>query len=267
MSEMRIKKLLLVSALLGTFGGVMFAFADDIPTALPTALPTATPSLTELFQGNTIPGRDQFSTAIPSLPSLPALDPTVARQQGSQTLQSVNLDEASDRQGVRQQIGSMSGESSNPGGVSSPSLGDFSLPSGVTTTQAGGGSVGGAGSQRSSSRSDPLGASSASGDDAQSTVSRSGTLPAGALGATSGDPVALGSLIVGRFSRDAVGSWYNALAAMTALRTQIVNRQTQRIADKIDELNDTHRELNQNLSSLVSTMNQVLMQLPTIPGA
>lgn len=264
MTNKDIKKMLLTAILVGILGGSLFAFADDGPT-FPTS--TATPSLTETYNGSTVPSREQYSTEMPSLPSLPSLDPEVSRQQGAETIQSVDLDEASDRNNVRQQMGSMSAESSNPGGGNNSSFGSFSPPSGVTTTANGsGGSSGSSGSRGSSSRSDPLGGSSTSGDEAQSTVSQDGTLPSGSLDVAP-VPVGLGSLLVDRFSRDAMASWYNALSAMTALRTQIVNRQTQRLADKIDEVNDTHRSLNQNLSSLISTMNQVLIQLPTIPGA
>lgn len=266
MANKEIHKILLTAIVIGIFGGTLFVFADsDLPRSLPTS--TATPRLTEAYNGTTIPNRDQYSTAMPNIPFLSNMNPTVARQQGAQTLQSVNLDEASDRQNVRRQVGGMSGESTNPGGNSSSPFSSFSPPAGVTTTQVGGGSSGVSGSQRSSSPADPLGGNASSGEDAQSPVSRNGGLPSGAVGATQGDPVKLGSLIVDRFSRDVMASWYNALAAMTALRTQIVNRQTQRIADKIDAVNDTHRSLNQNISDLVSTMNQVLVQLPTIPGS
>ena len=257
------KKIFFITVICGVLGGMFFASADD---GLPS-IPVETPTPTETYSGGTLPSRDQYSTSMPTMPSLPSMDPEVSRQQGSQTLQSVDLDEASDRQNVRSQLGGMSGESSNPNGADTSSFGGFSPPSGITTTQAGGGSTGASGSQRSASRADPLGGNASSGDEAQSTVSRDGTFPAGSLDATSGEPVGLGTLVVDRFSRDVVASWYNSLAAMTALRTQIVNRQTQRIADKIDEVNDTHRSLNQNLTNLISTMNQVLMQLPTIPGA
>jgi hypothetical protein len=118
----------------------------------------------------------------------------------------------------------------------------------------------------SGTAADPLGTDAATGQNERSSLTRDGSLPAGAVEAAP-QSLTTGALVTGRIASDATGSFENSLAAFIALRAEISNKQTEKLAGKLDQLNDSHRSINTKMKDLAKTMNDVLKQLPTIPSS
>lgn len=188
--------------------------------------------LTEGYQAPSIPSRSALQSSIPNPPVIPTPDTATLRQAGNTQLQQFNPDSATDHNAMRRLISGLGDESAHP---------DSNTPS------------------------DPLGNRVATGNDAQSSVSSTGSLPAGSLNA---EPraSAIGSSAVNRYGGDALASWYNYLAATMVLRAEIVTKQTQTLADKFDEINTIHKSINESFQELNASANAVLRLLPTNPG-
>lgn len=189
-------------------------------------------SLTEGYQPPTLPSRDQLQRQLPSVPAIPTPDPATLRQSGASRLAGLNLDQVPDHNSLRNQMNALTNEVSHP---------DSNNPA------------------------DPTGNNVATGQNSQSSVTSNGSLPSGSL-AVEPKASGLGREVADRASRDALSSWYNALAATMSLRAEVVTKQTQKLADKFDEINNIHRDINTSWQDLNSTANAILMQLPTIPG-
>lgn len=188
--------------------------------------------LTEGYEAPSIPSRSALQSSLPNPPAIPTPDTATLRQAGNTQLQQFNPDSATDHNAMRSLIGGLSAESAQP---------DSNTPS------------------------DPLGNNAATGQNAQSSVSSTGALPAGTL---SSEPraSAIGRSAVNRYGSDALASWYNYLAATMVLRAEIVTKQTQVLADKFDEINTIHKGINESFQELNSSANAILRLLPTNPG-
>lgn len=211
------------------FTAIMLSFVMGTMLTLANFSPA---SLTEGYQAPALPNRDSLTGNLPRAPQIPSANPATLRQSGNTLLQQFNPDSANDSRAIRDQIAALSGEVAQP---------------------------------NASSPTDPLGNNAATSENTQSSVSSSGTLPAGTVSA---EPRSsrLGQSAVDRYGRDALLSWYNALAATMVLRAEVVTKQTQKLADKFDEVNTIHKEINQYWKDLNSTSNAILVQLPTNPG-
>ncbi len=214
------------------FIGIACSFVMGTMAVLADGNVPSLTSLTDGYQSPAIPSRDQLISRIPTAPAIPTPDAATLRQAGATQLQQFSADHATDHGDIRTQLNNLSQEISHPS---------------------------------SSSSHDPLGNNVSTGENTQSTVSSNGSLPAGTLNA---EPRAsgLGQEAANRLSQDAVNSWYNTLAATVSLRAEIASRQTQKLADKLDEINNIHKDINNNLKQINAAANAVLMQLPTIPG-
>ncbi len=188
--------------------------------------------LTEGYQAPSIPSRSALESNIPHPPAIPTPDAATLRQAGNTQLQQFSPDSATDHDAMRRLISGLSDESAHP---------------------------------NSDTPADPLGNKISTGQDAQSSVSSTGSLPAGSLNA---EPraSAIGRSAVNRYGEDALASWYNYLAATMVLRAEIVTKQTQTLADKFDEINTIHKNINESFKELNSSANAVLRLLPTNPG-
>lgn len=217
------------SWLQSVFTAIMLSVVMGTMVTLANFSPT---SLTEGYQAPALPNRNSLTESLPRAPQIPSANPATLRQSGSALLQQFNPDSANDSRTMRDQIAALSGEVAHPD---------------------------------SNSPTDPLGNNAATSENTQSSVSVSGSLPAGTL---SSEPRSsqLGQSAVNRYGRDALLSWYNSLAATMVLRAEVVTKQTQKLADKFDEVNSIHREINQYWKDLNSTSNAILVQLPTNPG-
>jgi hypothetical protein len=229
MKYFSMKESRLVSWKQSIFTALMLSLVMGTMLTLADFSPT---SLSEGYQAPSIPSRDDLATRIPQAPRVPETDPATLRQSGTTLLQQFNPDIANDHDAIRQQIGALSGEVAHPD---------------------------------SGSPSDPLGNNAATGQNTQSSVSGTGTLPAGTISAEP-RPSQLGQSAVDRYGRDALQSWYNSLAATMVLRAEVVTQETKKLADMFDEVNTIHKEINQYWKDLNSTSNAILVQLPTNPG-
>ncbi len=229
MKYFSMKKSRLISWRQSIFTAVSLSLVMGTMLSLADFSPT---SLTEGYQAPSIPSRDDLTARIPQAPRVPEADPATLRQSGTTLLQQFNPDTANDHNAIRQQIGALGGEVARP---------DSGAPA------------------------DPLGNNVATGQNTQSSVSNTGTLPAGTISAEP-RPSRLGQSAVDRYGRDALQSWYNSLAATMVLRAEVVTKQTKKLADKFDEVNTIHKEINEYWKDLNSTSNAILVQLPTNPG-
>lgn len=223
------KKGRLVTLSQSIFTAVMLSLVMGTMLSLADFSPS---SLTEDYQAPSLPSRNELSTRVPQPPRIPSADPATLRQSGSTLLQQFNPDTANNHNNLRKQIARLSEEVAHP---------------------------------TSSSPADPSGNNAVTGENSQSSVSSTGTLPTGTVSAEP-RPSRLGQAAVDRYGRDALLSWYNSLAATMVLRAEIVTKQTQKLADKFDEVNTIHKEINQYWNDLNSTSNAILVQLPTNPG-
>ncbi len=209
------------------FSTVAICLSLSLVTGVMIASAIDEPTLPD-YQVPTIPSRDSLIRSVRPT-TLP--DPNSARIPGMPSLQSLNSD-TSDTDTIRQTMRTITSERAQPS---------------------------------SGTASDPLATDASTGQNAQSSLTRNGSLPAGAVDAAP-QSFNAGALVTGRIAQDATSSFENSLAAFIALRAEISNKQTEKIAGKLDQLNDSHRSINNKMKDLAKTMNDVLKQLPTIPA-
>lgn len=243
------------SVVIGALGTVVVATAS-----------TAS-SLVERYNNTSVPSRSDLLSRVPGLPTQFPLDPTVARQQGARELQGLNPNQALNPDRMGEQLGRINSESANPQRLAGniPS-GASSLGSRVLNTQSNPTATTGTPSAAATnSPSDPLGQDPAAAARQQSSVTRSGTLPNGALNVSGGDPLGLANTLSRLASTDIGNASENYLSSLLAMKLQVLNTQTTRLAAKVDLVNEDHATLNRNIQSLADTMNEILKQLPTLP--
>ena len=248
---MQEKKILFTSIsllLLGLLSGTVMVKADIFG------------SIGNVFNNASIPGRDQLPE-VPNLPTTFPLPAQVANQQGARQLQAMNLNEVGNSDTVMNQINSISAESANPNrlpGALPSSI--SSLGSQITNIQSTSGDnmPFSAGNRPASSNPNQL-------NSGQSSVTRNGQLPNNALGVSGGDPNILANVLISNANRDVVNSRADYLASVLALKLQLINTETSHLASKMDQMNHTHKELNEELKKLAETMNTIVQKLPTIP--
>lgn len=248
---MQEKKFLFISIivlLIGLLGGNIIVHASIFD------------SIGNVFNNSSIPSRDQLPD-VPTLPTAFPLPAEVANEQGARQLQSMNLNEAGNSDTVMNRINSISAENANPnrlpGALPSPisSLGSQIINTQSSSTNS---SAFNAGNRPSASNPNAL-------NSGQSSVTRNGQLPNNALGVSGGDPTTLANLLISSANRDVVNSRVDYLASVLALKLQLINTETGHLAGKMDEMNHTHKELNEELKKLAETMNTIVQKLPTIP--
>jgi len=246
------------SLLLGICSSLVVATADFLPG-------TAS-GLSERYSNTSIPDRSDLMGSLPSLPAQFPLDPAVARQQGARSLQGMNPREAVNPDKISEQLNTINAESANPGQLTQNlPAGAASLGRGVVNTQATSMQSSSNGTVGNNSPSDPLGSDPAAAAARQSTVTRSGTLPNGALNVSAGDPLALASTLSAQASTDVENAYINYLSSVLASKLQVLNNQTALLAGKIATVNEDMASINRKMNNIVEKMNSNLTLLPTIP--
>ena len=243
---------------LGLLGGVFIASADA---------PATFTSIADRYHAPSLPNRDDLVGQLPELPSTPPLDPSVARQQGARALQGLNPDQSFNPDTMMSQINNISAEDANPNRLSGfipPSA--SAIANRVSQVQSTTGNpVSNLPTGNQNSSLDPLGTNPNIAAQQQSNVTRDGSLPNGSLNVTGGNPTALARTLINAAGTDVENSYNNALAANLALKLQIVNRQAERLAGKLDALNTSAADLNNTSSDFVIVFNDILKKLPTLP--